>query len=75
MLPLRFPNSGIRAKPLTAWRSQGRPTAWRPQGAIASRGDGADHKGGRPLAGRQPIGKGSRRLRKGTNDTVRVKEG
>ncbi|RZR82141.1 hypothetical protein BHM03_00008504 [Ensete ventricosum] len=33
----------------------------------ASRGDSAGSKGGRPLAGWMPTGKGSRRLRRGSN--------
>ncbi|RWW25290.1 hypothetical protein GW17_00010377 [Ensete ventricosum] len=35
---------------------------------IASRGDGASRRGGRPLARRLPTGKGSRRLRRGNDD-------
>ncbi|RZS19666.1 hypothetical protein BHM03_00052099 [Ensete ventricosum] len=33
----------------------------------AGRGDGASRKGGRPLAGRLPAGKGNRRLRRGSD--------
>ncbi|RZR88758.1 hypothetical protein BHM03_00016378, partial [Ensete ventricosum] len=33
----------------------------------ASKGDDASHKGGRPLAGRLPTGKGSRHLRRGSS--------
>ncbi|RWV77451.1 hypothetical protein GW17_00061716 [Ensete ventricosum] len=44
---------------------------------ITSRGSDADRRGGRPLAGRLPIAKGSHRLRRGRGDggAVRVKEG
>ncbi|RZR96003.1 hypothetical protein BHM03_00024926 [Ensete ventricosum] len=43
----------------------------------ASRGDGVDRRGGRPLAGQLPTAKGNRRLRRGNDDSiaVRVKEG
>ncbi|RWW36054.1 hypothetical protein BHE74_00058953 [Ensete ventricosum] len=122
MHPLRFPNSGIRAKRLPATTSSqgvatrdqpaevaghdqapyrgGRPwpgylqgaTALKgsnlqgaasPQGVapatspIASRGDGASRRGGRPLAGRLPTAKGSRRLRRGSGSdgAVRVMVG
>ncbi|RZS18892.1 hypothetical protein BHM03_00051259 [Ensete ventricosum] len=55
MLPLRFPNSDIRAK-----QGQCPPTA-SPQRCgtrgDAAHGSGADHRGGRPLAGRLPAGK------------------
>ncbi|RZS21387.1 hypothetical protein BHM03_00054020 [Ensete ventricosum] len=34
----------------------------------ASRGDGASRRGGRPLAEWLPMGKGSRRLRRGSSD-------
>ncbi|RWW19421.1 hypothetical protein GW17_00016523 [Ensete ventricosum] len=40
----------------------------------SSRGDGAGRRGARPLAGRLPVAKGSRHLRRGS-DVVRVKEG
>ncbi|RRT49520.1 hypothetical protein B296_00032645 [Ensete ventricosum] len=48
-----------------------------PVGVPANRGDGAGHKGSRPLAGRVPNAKGSRRLCRGSggDDVVRVKEG
>ncbi|RWV89457.1 hypothetical protein GW17_00048389 [Ensete ventricosum] len=41
--------------------------ARRPQGAVTRGQPG--HKGGRPLAGWLPVGKGSPRLRRGTNDS------
>ncbi|RWW09354.1 hypothetical protein GW17_00027162 [Ensete ventricosum] len=43
----------------------------------ATKGGGAGRRGGRPLAGRLPTIKGSRRLRRcsGDGDAVRVKEG
>ncbi|RRT32844.1 hypothetical protein B296_00051108 [Ensete ventricosum] len=48
------------------------------QGAAARdqpRGDGADHKVGRPLAGLLLAGKGNRRLRRGScDDVMRVRE-
>ncbi|RWV84054.1 hypothetical protein GW17_00054266 [Ensete ventricosum] len=158
MHPLRFPNSGIRAKRLLAgegrphacclyaevaghgqapcrgdrpWpgylqgaagyghapckgqpatarpptrggHPRARPTASQPPGAVgndqpvrtnrlrparkglpptasptANRGDIAGHRSGRPLAGRLPTAKGSRRLRRGSGESniVRVKEG
>ncbi|RZS01761.1 hypothetical protein BHM03_00031669 [Ensete ventricosum] len=83
MHPLRFPNSGIRAK-------------WHPQGVATARGHnrlqrGADkggrlpvarkglspatipatsRRGGHPLAVRLPTGKGSHRLHRGSDDDV-----
>ncbi|RZS19870.1 hypothetical protein BHM03_00052317, partial [Ensete ventricosum] len=38
---------------------KGRPTVASPQGAVASRGGGADRKGGRPLVGRLSAATGS----------------
>ncbi|RZS17744.1 hypothetical protein BHM03_00049926 [Ensete ventricosum] len=35
---------------------------------VASRGGGTSRRGGRPLVGRLPMGKGNRRLRKGSDD-------
>ncbi|RRT34404.1 hypothetical protein B296_00049378 [Ensete ventricosum] len=43
---------------------KGLPPATSP---ITNRGDGASRKGGRPLAGRLPAGKGNSRLRRGSN--------
>ncbi|RWW51178.1 hypothetical protein BHE74_00042506 [Ensete ventricosum] len=42
------------AQPLAARRPLGGPATGRPQGAARSRGDGAGHSGGCPLAGRLP---------------------
>ncbi|RWW54135.1 hypothetical protein BHE74_00039305 [Ensete ventricosum] len=46
---------------------KGGPAAWRPQGAVASRGGDAGCRGGRPLAGWLSTGKGNRRLRRGSS--------
>ncbi|RWV79601.1 hypothetical protein GW17_00059237 [Ensete ventricosum] len=83
MHPLRFPNSDIRAKGRAAiakapLQRGGHPRA-RPAAAspAASKGGGAGHMGGRPLAGRLPTAKGSRRLRRGSGggSVLRMKEG
>ncbi|RZS23458.1 hypothetical protein BHM03_00056399 [Ensete ventricosum] len=115
MYPLRFPNSGIKAKrcriqgptdcdqalykgrpPIGAAARKGRPptgmaSCGQPAGAaasdqlarasrqrparkglppadspVASKGGSAGRRGGRPLAGRLPVAKGSRRLRRGS---------
>ncbi|RWW43252.1 hypothetical protein BHE74_00051114 [Ensete ventricosum] len=39
----------------------------RPQGAAANRGGGIGRRGGRPLAGWMPVGKGSHRLHRGSS--------
>ncbi|RWV78747.1 hypothetical protein GW17_00060231, partial [Ensete ventricosum] len=36
--------------------------------STANRGDGANRRGGRPLVGQLPAGKGNRRLRRGSSD-------
>ncbi|RRT32518.1 hypothetical protein B296_00056479, partial [Ensete ventricosum] len=41
----------------------------------ASKGDGDNHRGGRPLAGRLLAGKGSRRLRRGNDDDAEGERG
>ncbi|RWW38237.1 hypothetical protein BHE74_00056544, partial [Ensete ventricosum] len=66
MHPLRFPNSGIRAK--------GQPIAASP---TASRGNDAGRRGGRPLVGQLLATKSSRCLCRGSGGggVVRVKEG
>ncbi|RWV85268.1 hypothetical protein GW17_00052952 [Ensete ventricosum] len=53
----------LRAKPAGA--RKGLPLA---ASHAASRGGGVGRKGGRPLAGWLPAGKGSRRLRRGSSD-------
>ncbi|RWV77333.1 hypothetical protein GW17_00061859, partial [Ensete ventricosum] len=73
-------DSRPRAQPLAAWHPQGRLAAGCLQGAATSgqpyrqQGGGADHRGGRPVAGRLPAGKGSRCLRRGNDGTVMVRE-
>ncbi|RZR93238.1 hypothetical protein BHM03_00021686 [Ensete ventricosum] len=56
---------------------KGQPVVASPQEVAASSGGGAGRRGGRPLAGRLPAVKGSRRLRRGSGGggAVRVKEG
>ncbi|RWV96255.1 hypothetical protein GW17_00041052 [Ensete ventricosum] len=58
---------------LAAWRSQrglavGRSQGLLPTASRAGRGGGASRKGGRPLAGRLPTGKGNRSQRRGNSD-------
>ncbi|RWW38585.1 hypothetical protein BHE74_00056169 [Ensete ventricosum] len=60
-------------QPLTAWRSQrglavGHSQGLPPAASRAGRGDGASRRGGRPLAGRLPTGKGNRSQRMGNSD-------
>ncbi|RRT35169.1 hypothetical protein B296_00046118 [Ensete ventricosum] len=86
----RQPSTGMiscSAMPVRATSPQGRqpPTstaaysaaparAANPQGVAASRVSDAGRKGGRRLTGRLPADKGSRRLCKGGDDTVGVRE-
>ncbi|RWW46383.1 hypothetical protein BHE74_00047688 [Ensete ventricosum] len=74
MHPLRFPNSGIKAKPVRGGRQRARPAAASP---TASKGGGVGPRGGCPLAGRLPTAKGGHRLRRGNDDddAMPVKEG
>ncbi|RZS28614.1 hypothetical protein BHM03_00062224 [Ensete ventricosum] len=44
-------------------------------GLATNRGGSASCRGGRPLAGQLSAAKGSRRLRRGSDGTMRVKEG
>ncbi|RRT73776.1 hypothetical protein B296_00027394 [Ensete ventricosum] len=81
------PPAGAAGHGLATYK--GRPAMARPLGAVAhkgllpvaspvaSMGDGAGHRGDRPLAGRLPTAKGSRRLCRGSggDDAMRVKEG
>ncbi|RZR71615.1 hypothetical protein BHM03_00006109 [Ensete ventricosum] len=54
-------------------KSIGQPPTANP---TTNRGDDVGHKGGRPLVGRLPTGKGSRHLHRGDGDCVMmVKEG
>ncbi|RRT66087.1 hypothetical protein B296_00014794 [Ensete ventricosum] len=63
--PARRGDSRPRAQPLAAWRSQGLPPMASP----------VANKGGCPLAGWLPTGKGSRRLGRGSDGDVEGKEG
>ncbi|RRT36674.1 hypothetical protein B296_00026806, partial [Ensete ventricosum] len=53
--------------PLERGVRKGLPPAASP---TASKGGGVGHKGGRPLAGWLPMGKGSRCLRRGSSDNA-----
>ncbi|RRT31472.1 hypothetical protein B296_00058461 [Ensete ventricosum] len=59
--------SRSRAHPLAARCPQRGPAVGRQQRAAASRGDDIDRRGGLPLAGWLPTGKGSRRLCRGNS--------
>ncbi|RZR73297.1 hypothetical protein BHM03_00022525 [Ensete ventricosum] len=71
----KYPDSLSRGDPLRPSPLQG-AAARRDSSPTASRGDCVDRRGGRPLAGRLTAAKGSRRLRRGSDDgdAVRVKE-
>ncbi|RWW53938.1 hypothetical protein BHE74_00039525 [Ensete ventricosum] len=79
----RPPCKGAARPPTRGGHPRAQLAAASPQGLsladspAASRCGGTGHKGGRPLARRLPTAKGSRRLRRGSDDdgAIRVKEG
>ncbi|RZS25497.1 hypothetical protein BHM03_00058702 [Ensete ventricosum] len=78
--PTRRGDNCPQAQSLGARHPQGRPIAeGRPLVAspATSRGDGASRRGGRPLVGRLPVGKGHHHQRRGdsSGSAMRVKDG